>query len=132
MGNGFQCVVLTPEQKLVERSATYVSLPAWDGLLGVAAGRAPLLVRLGDGPLRLDGEGESARYFVAGGFAHMLGNKLVILAEEAVAAQEIDAEQAKALLAEGLREVAVGDEAVAARERKLNRARQMLALVEPD
>lgn len=130
MEQGFQCVLLTPEQQVLERSVTYVSLPAWDGLLGVAAGRAPLLVKLGDGVLRLDAEDESQWYFVGGGFATMRANKLVILAEEAIPAADVNAEQASSTLQETQSQVAVGDEAVAARDRKANRARQMLALAE--
>lgn len=130
MEESFQCIVLTPEQQVVERGVTYVSLPAWDGLMGVAAGRAPLMVKLGDGPLRLDAEGESQWYFVGGGFANMVANKLVVLAEEAVAASDVAADKARAMLAEAQREVAVSDEAVAARDRKMNRARTMAAVAE--
>ena len=89
----FQCTVITPEQELLDQKVSYASIPAWDGLLGVATQRAPLLVKLGDGPLRLDTEdGKSQLYFIGGGFAQMQNNTLSLLAAEAIAAGDIDAD----------------------------------------
>src|SRR6266446_685716 len=75
----FQCTVVTPEQQAFDASITQAILPAHDGLIGILTGRAPLLVRLGTGPLRLDlAAGRSQYYFVDGGVAQMKNNKLTI------------------------------------------------------
>ena len=50
----FQCTVVTPEQQVLDETVTQAILPAHDGQIGILTDRAPLLVKLGVGPLRLD------------------------------------------------------------------------------
>jgi F-type H+-transporting ATPase subunit epsilon len=80
----FSCTVITPEQQLLATSAKHAVIPAHDGLVGVLTGRAPILVQLGKGRLRIETTGgEELRYDLAGGVAQMKDNNLTILAEEA-------------------------------------------------
>ena len=93
----FQCVVVTPEQQAFDASITQAILPAHDGLIGILTGRAPLLVRLGTGPLRLDvAAGRAQYYFVDGGVAQMKDNRLTVLTKQAIHPEELDPEAAKA------------------------------------
>src|SRR5688572_30534596 len=99
----FQCVIVTPEQQALDQTVTQVILPAHDGLIGIRTDRAPLLVKLGLGPLRIDfASGPTQHFFVEGGVAQMKDNKLTILTNQAVPASEIDAETARAEYNEGL------------------------------
>jgi F-type H+-transporting ATPase subunit epsilon len=76
----FRCVVVTPQQQLADESVTHVIIPAADGLLGILTDRAPLLARLGNGPLRLDlVSGQRRMYRISGGVAQMKDNHLTIL-----------------------------------------------------
>ena len=80
----FQCVVVTPEQQALDVSARQAIVPAHDGLLGVLSGRAPLVVKLGAGPLRIDKtDGTSVTVLIKGGVAQMRDNRLTVLANEA-------------------------------------------------
>ena len=93
----FQCVIVTPEQQALDESATQAIIPAWDGQIGILTGRAPLLVKLGLGPLRIDLAGGRTRTFlIDGGIAQMNDNRLTILTNEATAAENIDPEAARA------------------------------------
>jgi len=93
----FRCVIVTPEQQVLDESLSQAILPAHDGLIGILTDRAPLLVRLGQGPLRVDlASGQSQNYYVEGGVAQMKDNHLTILTSEATPASEIDAEAARA------------------------------------
>ena len=93
----FRCVIVTPEQQVLDESLTQAILPAHDGLVGVLTSRAPLLVKLGQGPLRVDvAGGQTQHFYVEGGVAQMKDNRLTILTNEATPASEIDAEAAKA------------------------------------
>jgi F-type H+-transporting ATPase subunit epsilon len=84
----FQCVVVTPEQELLDQTVKQVILPAEDGLIGILTDRAPMLARLGKGPLRVDpDQGPTQMFHVEGGVAQMKGNKLTILARKATAAE---------------------------------------------
>ena len=76
----FSCVVVTPEQQILDESLTQAIIPAADGLLGILTHRAPLLAKLGKGPLRLDlASGQKKTFRVEGGVAQMIDNKLTIL-----------------------------------------------------
>ena len=93
----FQCVIVAPEQQLMDETVTQVILPAEDGLLGVLTDRAPLLARLGLGELRIDLQDGTIRLFlVEGGVAQMKDNKLTILTNAAWAPGELDASAAQA------------------------------------
>ena len=77
------CSLITPEQEVFEKEATYIDLPAHDGQMGFMANRAPILVKLGTGVLTVKGEGGSTEMKISGGFAQMKGNKLAILTDKA-------------------------------------------------
>jgi F-type H+-transporting ATPase subunit epsilon len=80
----FQCVVVTPEQELLDLKVKQVILPADDGLIGILADRAPMLARLGKGPLRIDpDQGPTQMYNIEGGVAQMKSNQLTILTQKA-------------------------------------------------
>ena len=101
MAGTFQCTLVTPEQQLLDDPVLYASIPAHDGQIGLAPGRAPLLVQLGDGALRLDFEEGGARwFFIGGGFAQMKDNRLSIVADEAVPAEQIVKTKAEEDMAE--------------------------------
>jgi F-type H+-transporting ATPase subunit epsilon len=130
MATSFQCTLVTPERQLVDQQVKYASVPAWDGLLGVEPQRAPLMIKLGAGALRLDDEsGQSSTYFVSGGFAQMKDNKLSLIADAAMPVDQIDKAAAQAELKAALEQNAVGDEALALKKSKVDAARAKLHLV---
>jgi F-type H+-transporting ATPase subunit epsilon len=82
----FKCIVVTPEQELLDLKVNQAIIPAIDGLIGILTDRAPLLARLGKGPLRVDPENVASQtYNIEGGVAQMKDNKLTILTQKAVA-----------------------------------------------
>ena len=96
----FSCRIVTPSAASFSGSVEYASIPAHDGQLGVADGRAPLLVKLGTGLLRLDTEGDAQWFAVHGGFAQVGAEGLVVLAEQCERPSEVDIEAARASLTE--------------------------------
>jgi F-type H+-transporting ATPase subunit epsilon len=120
----FQCTVVTPEQQVLDETVTQAILPAHDGQLGILTNRAPLLVKLGAGALRVDiPGGQSRTYFVDGGIAQMKGNKLTVLTDEATPASEIDAETARAEYAEASARIPTDEKTKKDRDRAMQRAR---------
>lgn len=80
----FTCDIVTPDREVFQETVNGVILPAHDGQIGVLTNRAPLLVRLGSGPLTAHLPGGSDRTFtVRGGVAQMKDNKLTVLTEHA-------------------------------------------------
>ncbi len=97
----FKCVLISPERMVLDESVTQAIVPAFDGLIGFLDGRAPILLKLGIGPLRLDFPGGKQRLFlVEGGIAQMKGAALTILTQTAIPAEEITPDSARAEFAE--------------------------------
>lgn len=92
--------VVTPERRLVNETVDEVILPGETGYLGVLPGHAPLLTSLSVGGLMYR-KGTEKRYLaVAWGFAEVLPERVIVLADIAEMAGEIDVERAKAKKAE--------------------------------
>jgi F-type H+-transporting ATPase subunit epsilon len=100
--------LVTPERTLFESSATAVELPSKSGYFEVLYGHAPLLAELGAGDVRIHtGAGiestapESTRYNVSWGFVEVLGDRVTILASDALKPEEIDTARANQQLDRG-------------------------------
>ena len=88
--------VVTPERRVVRSSAVEVQLPGLDGYLGILPGHAPLLATMGDGELSYR-EGSTTHYAVVfGGYTEVLAERVIVLAESAERAEEINADSARA------------------------------------
>ncbi len=104
----------------MDAKATYVSLPAHDGLMGVLPDRAAMVVKLGMGELAVRFEGEKGgaggdrAYVIEEGFAQMVQNRLTILTSRATPAENFTLSEAEAALAEAsARRVNTGAEGAA-------------------
>jgi F-type H+-transporting ATPase subunit epsilon len=126
--NKLRCLVVTPERTVLDREADFVALPLYDGELGVMKGRAPLVARLGYGELRCQTAAMTDRYYVDGGFVQIRNNLVSVLTPRAIAAREIDAQQAEEERRTALRLVPTSDDAFAAKEKALARARAQTLL----
>ncbi|HRC84740.1 MAG TPA: ATP synthase F1 subunit epsilon [Thermoanaerobaculia bacterium] len=126
MANTFELSVITPEKGVLETVAVSVTIPAYDGELGVLAHRAPLLVKLGAGWMRIEtAEGQKLRLLVSGGFAQMGDNKLAVLTEQAKAPEELDTARARAAMEAAEAMVVTDDASFEARARALRFAKEM-------
>lgn len=121
-----QCVVVTPEKTVLSAEAIFVALPLFDGEVGVAPGHSPMIGRLGCGELRLDtGEGID-RYYIEGGFVEVVGDKISLLTNRAVAAKEIDEIAAREALEAAREKPAHSPELMAIRDRAVTQARAQI------
>ena len=125
----FQCVVVTPEEQTFDQTVTQAILPAHDGEIGILTGRAPLLVKLGQGALRLDVQGSGRQtFYVEGGVAQMKDNRLTILTDEALKPSDISRESARAELAEATARRITDEKSFDDRQRQMARARALEAM----
>ncbi|HUF13718.1 MAG TPA: ATP synthase F1 subunit epsilon [Longimicrobiales bacterium] len=81
--NRLNVSVISPEATIYEGRASQVIAPAWDGQVGILPGHAPMIVLLGGGELRVDGERGTERYDVSGGFMQVVDDRVTILSETA-------------------------------------------------
>ena len=119
----FHASVVTPEQAVFEGPARFVALPAWDGEIGIMRHRAPLLVKLGVGRLRIDTSDQQLVFLIDGGFAEMVDNRLTVLTEDARRPEDLAEETGRSLLDEAKSMTGGSDAEVAARERVERKAR---------
>jgi F-type H+-transporting ATPase subunit epsilon len=125
----FQCTLVTPEQQVLDETVQQAIVPAHDGLVGILTGRAPLLVKLGTGALRIDlASGQRRYFFVDGGIAQMKDNKLTILSTDAAPAGAISAETARAEYAEAEARRPTDAKTAADRLHQMKRARAKQAI----
>src|SRR5262249_47035278 len=89
-GRTLQCVVVTPERAVLDAAVGLGALPMYDGELGVAPGRAPLIGRLGYGELRVRQGPRVSRYYVDGGFVQVRADVVSVLTPRGVEADKID------------------------------------------
>jgi F-type H+-transporting ATPase subunit epsilon len=108
--------LVTPEREVWAGPAEMVVAHGTDGMVGILAGHAPLLIRLGIDVLRIqleDGRWEVA--VVDGGFLHVTNDegstRVDVLATSAEMAGEIDRQAAQARLEQAQARVAEGDDA---------------------
>lgn len=98
---GFMCDIVTPVAKLVSQEVELVVVPGVEGEMGFLKGHAPLVSVLADGEARVKATaaGDVARYALQGGYVEVTDNKVIILADRALPASEIDVDQVREQLA---------------------------------
>ncbi len=115
---------------MLECDARFAAFPAHDGEMGVLPNRAPLVCKLGIGPLRVDGTDGKQFFFIDGGFAQMLNNRLTILTEQARKVEELDAASAQRSLTDAMAMKVSDDAAFASRNRAVQSARVQKRMLE--
>ena len=121
-----RCAIVTPEQTVLDTETDFVALPLYDGELGVAAGHAPMIGRLGYGELRIGQGADAKRYYVEGGFVQIADNAVAILTQRAAPAGKLDPGTIESSLQSAIGIKAAGDDDLARRERLVNQARAQL------
>ena len=83
--------VVTQERTVVSTDVEYVVLPGLDGKFGILADHVPIMAALQIGIVEFGPrKGRRRKIALGGGFAEMHDNKLVVLANTAELAEEID------------------------------------------
>ncbi len=118
--------VVTPEQTVVEAVADFVTVPLFDGEIGIGHQHSPMIGRLGYGEMRIRAAGATVRYYVDGGFVQVEDDRISVLTGRAMLAADVDAEAAASQLAEVQGRIASGPEEVAVRDRLVLQARGQL------
>jgi F-type H+-transporting ATPase subunit epsilon len=93
-----QLAIVTPERQLFSGLVDGVTVPSSQGYLGILPGHTPLLAELGIGTISYRTGNRTDVFFCSWGFAEVLPDRVVVLAQAAEAASDIDlnrAEQAK-------------------------------------
>ena len=87
--------IVTPERLAYSDEVDAVVLPGSEGEMGVLPHHAPLVSTLGVGELRIRKGGNEESFAIVGGFVQVRPDKVVVMAETADLASEIDLEKAE-------------------------------------
>jgi F-type H+-transporting ATPase subunit epsilon len=87
--------IVTPERLAYSDTVDAVVLPGIEGELGILPHHAPLVSMLGVGELRIRKGGAEESFAIVGGFLQVRPDRVVVMAETADMASEIDLEKAQ-------------------------------------
>jgi F-type H+-transporting ATPase subunit epsilon len=88
--------VVTPQRHVLEETVQAIEMPGKEGYLGILPGHAPLITELGVGILAYR-KGSETRYLtVIHGYAEVLPDRVIVLAEISERAEEIDPARSRA------------------------------------
>ena len=90
-----QCDIVTQERTVYSDDVDYVSLPGSEGVMGILPNHSSLLTALSFGEVMIRKDGDEEFFAIGGGVAEIRPDKVVILADSAEQADEIDFERAR-------------------------------------
>ena len=123
-----RCIVVTPEETVLEGEATFVALPLFDGEIGIARNHSPMIGRLGFGEMRICEGADTTRYYLDGGFVQVADNLVSVLTNRAIPSEAVDGDAAQQQLSDALVRTAAGDDQIALRDHSLSQARAQLRI----
>ena len=82
--------IVTPEARVYSSVIDTVVIPTVEGEIGILPGHLPLLTQVADGELRVTKNGTEQSLIIGDGFAQVDGDKVSILAENAIEEAKID------------------------------------------
>lgn len=91
----FKLEVVTPQRLLVSDEVTELMAPGSEGYFGVLPGHIPFITTLKVGELTYWKAKDERHLALTWGYAEVRGDKVIILAETAERAEEIDVERAQ-------------------------------------
>ena len=129
MADKLNFTLVSPERELMSREVDQVDIPGTEGWIGVLANHSPLMTTLAAGMVKIRDGSDEKRIFVRGGFAEISPAGLTILAEEAMPAEELNAEKIAARIKNAEEDVADADtdEKKLAAQQSLDRLKELQA-----
>jgi F-type H+-transporting ATPase subunit epsilon len=90
-----QCDIVTQERSVFSEEVDYVSLPGSEGMMGILPNHAPMLTALAFGEVMVRNNDDEQFFAIGGGYAEVQPDRVIILADSAEQAGEIDLERAE-------------------------------------
>jgi F-type H+-transporting ATPase subunit epsilon len=125
----FQFELVSPEKLLFSGEVEAVVVPGAEGEFTVMKGHAPMMTTLRPGVVEIDRANGRQKLFVRGGFADVNAKGLTLLAEQAIALEELNAETLNAEIRNAAEDVADAktDELRRRAQEKLEQMRELKA-----
>ena len=98
MADTFTLEVVTPARQVVYEAVSEAQIPVLGGYIGVLPGHTPLLAEMGIGELSYHVGSRAVSCTAMGGFVEVLADRVIVLADSAERAEEINVSRAEAAL----------------------------------
>ncbi len=95
MANTLKLEIVTPESKVYSEDVDMVTLPGIEGEMGIFPMHVPLMTQLAAGELSVRKGGQEFFLAVGEGFVEITGERVSILTDMAIAAENIDEAKAE-------------------------------------
>ncbi len=95
MADTFILEIVTPARQVVREAVTEAQVPVRGGYIGVLPGHTPLLAEMGVGELSYHAGNHAHSCTAMGGFVEVLADRVIVLADGAERAEEIDVARAQ-------------------------------------
>jgi len=92
----FTLEVVTPVRQVVREAVNEAQIPVLGGYVGVMPGHTPLLAEMGIGELTYQAGNRVVSCTAIGGFVEVLADRVIVLADQAERAEEINVARAEA------------------------------------
>ncbi len=96
MADTFTLEVVTPARQVVNEAVNEAQIPVLGGYVGVLPGHTPLLAEMGIGELSYHVGNRVVSCTAIGGFVEVLADRVIVLADSAERAEEINLARAEA------------------------------------
>ncbi|MFB3820267.1 MAG: F0F1 ATP synthase subunit epsilon [Candidatus Methylomirabilales bacterium] len=95
MAETFRLEIVTPEERLVSEEVRELVAPGTEGYFGVLPGHIPFVTTLDTGELTYRVDGTERHLAISGGYAEVRRDRVIVLADRAERAEDIDAPRAE-------------------------------------
>jgi F-type H+-transporting ATPase subunit epsilon len=106
MADTFTLEVVTPARQVVREAVSEAQIPVLGGYIGVLPGHTPLLAEIGIGELSYHVGNRVVSCTAIGGFVEVLSDRVIVLADSAERAEEINVARAEAARDRALKRLA--------------------------
>lgn len=90
-----RCEIITQERRLFDEDVDVVIAPATSGVMAILPNHAPVVATLDYGELRVRQQSEEKAFAIGGGVIEIANNRVIVLADSAEQADEIDTSRAE-------------------------------------
>lgn len=101
--------IVTVERLVFEDEVDMVIAPGGDGVMGILPNHTPLLTTLKTGELIARKNGEELLFAIGGGFMEVQPDKVIVMADAALRADEVNLQRATDARNQALTKISAGD-----------------------
>jgi|TARA_B110000967_G_C18858047_1_gene548338 F-type H+-transporting ATPase subunit epsilon len=98
MSENFNIEIISPDKTIVKKSATLVTIPSFEGNMGILKDHISLITFLRPGLINIESDEKKETFFIEEGVVEFFNNNLLILTASAINIQDLDKNKVEDLI----------------------------------